>query len=101
MLEKISIIIPVYNVEDYLEDSIKSIISQTIFENLEIILVDDGSIDKSYEIGKKFSEKYKNIKIIKQENKGVSAARNTGLDVASGQYIAFFDSDDQVKPDMY
>ena len=101
MLEKISIIIPVYNVEDYLENSIKSIISQTIFENLEIILVDDGSIDKSYEIGEDFSEKYKNIKIIKQENKGVSAARNTGLDVASGEYIAFFDSDDQVKPDMY
>ena len=77
MLETISIIIPVYNVEDYLEDSIKSIISQTIFENLEIILVDDGSIDKSYEIGEKFSKKYKNIRIIKQENKGVSAARNT------------------------
>ena len=63
--------------------------------------MDDGSIDKSYEIGEEFSEKYKNIKIIRQENNGVSSARNTGLDIASGEYVAFFDSDDQVKPDMY
>jgi glycosyltransferase involved in cell wall biosynthesis len=91
--KKVSIIVPVYNVEHYLEECLCSIVNQT-FENIEIILINDGSTDRSFEIMKDFAKKDSRIKIISQQNKGVSEARNSGIRVASGEYILFVDSDD-------
>lgn len=91
----VSIIIPVYNVEKYLEHCINSIIHQT-YQNLEIILVDDGSPDNCGYICDKFARKDKRIKVIHKENGGLSDARNEGLKVASGDFLAFVDSDDWV-----
>ena len=97
---KISIIIPLYNSENYLEDVINSIINQNIgFENIQLILVNDGSKDNSEEICLKYKNKYKNIIYVKQENQGVSAARNTGLEYVEGKYINFIDSDDKWEED--
>lgn len=92
----ISVIMPVYNSESYLRDSMESLIKQTIFGKLEILAIDDGSVDRSLQILLEYSKKYNNIKVFHQENKGVSAARNMGLKNACGQYITFFDSDDKV-----
>lgn len=89
----ISVIVPVYNVKPYLEEAIESVIGQS-YKDLEIILVDDGSTDGSGEICDVYAQKDSRIKVIHQENKGLSAARNTGLDICSGEYIAFLDSDD-------
>ena len=89
----ISIIIPVYNTEKYIGKCIESILRQTN-SNYEIILVDDGSIDKSGEICDKFANIFKNIKVIHKENGGLSDARNTGLACATGEYVVFLDSDD-------
>ena len=97
----ITVIVPVYNCEKYLERSIKSLISQTFFENIEFIFVNDGSIDNSVAIIKKYIDKYENFKIIEQENKGVSSARNIGLLNSKGKYIAFFDADDVAEPMLY
>lgn len=94
----VSIIIPVYNVEDYLEECLHSVVNQT-FLNMEIILVNDGSTDRSPEIMKTFAAQDDRIKIITQSNSGVSAARNRGLRAASGEYILFIDSDDTILPD--
>lgn len=91
----ISIIVPVYNVSSYLEECIDSILAQT-YRKLEIILINDGSTDNSGEICERYSKKDKRIIIIQQPNKGLSAARNSGLDVASGDYISFVDSDDYI-----
>lgn len=94
---KFTVIIPVYNTEKYVEDTISSVINQTIGfkENIQIILVNDGSTDKSEEICKKYANQYpENIKYIKQENSGVSSARNNGLKYAEGKYINFLDADD-------
>ena len=99
-MEKISIIVPVYNVEKYLEKCLKSIISQT-YKNLEIIVVNDGSIDNSLEICKKFEKIDKRIKVIDKENGGLSDARNAGLKIATGDYIGFVDSDDYIAEDMF
>lgn len=90
---KISVIVPIYNVEEYVEKCIDSLIKQT-YKNIEIILVDDGSKDKSYEICKKYSELDSRIKLIHKENGGLSDARNVGIDNATGEYITFLDSDD-------
>ena len=97
MNNKVSIIIPVYNVEAYLAECLQSVVTQT-FQDMEIILVNDGSTDCSPKIMKTFAEKDNRIKIINQPNSGVSAARNKGLRVASGEYILFIDSDDTVLP---
>lgn len=97
---RITVIVPVYNVEKYLEKCIKSITDQT-YKNLEIICVNDGSTDNSLQILTELSVKDLRIKVISQENSGVSAARNAGLDIASGDYITFVDSDDELEPDMY
>lgn len=91
---KISIIIPVYNVEKYLSAAVKSVVNQT-YENKEIILVDDGSTDQSGKICDEYAEQYDCIKVIHQENRGLSAARNTGIANSKGDYIAFLDSDDE------
>lgn len=96
----ISVIIPVYNAEKYIEYCLKSVLDQT-YKNLEIILIDDGSTDSSFEIIKYYQKKDKRIKILKQTNKGAGAARNYGLAVAKGRYIGFVDSDDWIQLDMY
>ncbi len=96
----ISVIVPVYKVERYLNTCISSIAGQT-YQNLEIILVDDGSPDHSGEICDSWAEKDKRIKVIHQANAGGGSARNAALDVAQGDLIAFVDSDDYISPDMY
>lgn len=96
----ISVIIPVYNVEKYLHRCLDSVIEQT-YKNLEVILIDDGSTDHSGEICDDYAAKDVRIHVIHQENQGVSAARNKGLDTAKGEYIAFVDSDDYILPEMY
>ena len=101
---KLSVIIPIYNVEKYLEETLKSVIEQTLgFENnIEMILVNDGSPDNSEEICLRYKEKYpENIVYIKQKNGGVSSARNTGAKVAKGEYINFLDSDDILSKNAY
>lgn len=97
---KISVIVPVYKVEEYLPKCLDSIINQT-YKNLEIILVDDGSPDNSGKICDEYAEKDNRIKVIHKENGGVARARNAGLDAASGDYIGFVDSDDWIEKDMY
>ncbi|WP_022752764.1 glycosyltransferase family 2 protein [Butyrivibrio fibrisolvens] len=97
--ELISIVVPVYNVEKYLEKCINSIIAQT-YDNIEIILVNDGSTDDSADIISRFEEADTRIKSYSQENGGLSAARNTGINNANGRYIAFVDSDDYIHPQM-
>lgn len=96
----ISIIVPVYNVERYLDRCVQSLISQT-YENLEIILVDDGSPDRCPKLCDEYEKKYSNIRVIHKENGGLSSARNAGMAVAKGDYIGFVDSDDWVEPTMY
>ena len=94
----ISIIIPFYNVEDYIERTLASIDTQ-LYKNIELILIDDGSTDKSYEVAERYLFKcdYKHM-LVKQEHSGVSSARNNGLSIASGEYVAFVDSDDLLSP---
>ena len=97
----ISVIVPVYNCEAYLDESIQSLIRQTYFEYLEIIFIDDGSKDNSAKIISGYTEKYSNMRLIRQTNGCVSAARNRGIEVASGEYIAFFDADDIAERQLY
>lgn len=99
-MEKISVIVPVYNVEKYLNKCIDSIINQT-YKNLEIILVDDGSTDSSGEICNQYAKKDDRIKVIHKVNGGLSDARNKGIEVATGEYISFIDSDDYIVENMY
>lgn len=96
----ISIIVPVYNVEKYLERCINSITNQT-YKNIEIILVDDGSKDNSGKICDELKQKDSRIKVIHKENGGLSDARNAGLKIASGEYVGFVDSDDYIENDMF
>lgn len=96
----ISVIIPVYNVEKYLRRCLDSVIAQT-YQKIEIICVDDGSIDDSGKICDQYAVRDARIKVIHQENQGLSAARNRGLDAAEGEYIAFVDSDDYILEGMY
>lgn len=95
----VSLIIPVYNVEKYLRLALESAVNQTL-KNIEIIVVNDGSTDSGYKIIKEFADVTPNMIVINQENSGLSAAKNAGLRVASGDYIAFMDSDDHVAPDF-
>ena len=96
----LSVIIPVYNVEPYLEQCLDSVVNQT-YKNLEIICINDGSTDNSLKILEKYQKKDERIKLINQKNKGLSEARNAGLDVATGEYIAFVDSDDYLELNAY
>lgn len=98
--EKISIIIPVYKVEEYLETCLDSVLAQT-YQNLEILLVDDGSPDRCGEICDRYAQKDKRIRVIHKKNEGVARARNTALELASGDYISFMDSDDWIAPKAY
>ena len=94
----ISIIVPVYRVESYLSRCVDSLLAQT-YQNLEIILVDDGSPDQCPQICEDYAKKEERIQVIHQENRGLSGARNAGIDVAKGEYLAFVDSDDYVSDD--
>lgn len=100
MHSKVSIIVPIYNVEKYLCKCVDSILNQQYYD-LEVILVDDGSTDHSGEIADSYKEKDKRIIVIHKQNGGLSSARNGGLDIAHGDYIGFVDSDDWIEPNMY
>lgn len=99
-METISIIVPIYNVEKYLERCIESLIAQT-YNHIEIILVNDGSKDNSLEICREYEARDSRIIVIDKENEGVAIARNTGIDKAKGEYVAFIDPDDWAEPEMY
>lgn len=93
MKNKISVIIPVYNVESYLKKCVDSVLGQT-YKNTEIILIDDGSTDSSPKLCDEYAKKFKNIKVVHKKNEHTAIARNTGIDVATGDYLFFLDSDD-------
>ena len=95
-MTRISVIVPVYNVEKYLSRCVDSILNQT-FTDFECILVDDGSPDNCGKICDEYAKKDKRVKVIHKQNGGLSDARNTGLDIAGGEYIYFLDSDDYVE----
>ena len=96
----LSIIVPVFKAEQFLHKCVDSILGQTL-QDLELILVDDGSPDKSGSICEAYAKKDSRVRVIHQQNAGVSAARNAGLAIASGDYVGFVDSDDWVAADMY
>lgn len=100
MSKLISIVVPIYNVEKYLRQCLESVVNQT-YKNLEIILVDDGSIDNSGNICDEYAKKDIRIKVIRKENGGLGSARNAGLDICTGEYVGFVDSDDWIELDMY
>lgn len=100
MSEKVSVIIPVYNAEKYIIKCIKSLLSQTLHE-CEFIFINDGSEDNSRQIIESYQKLDNRIKLINQKNQGVSVARNTGLNMANGEYVGFVDADDYVDKDMY
>lgn len=100
MDKKISVIVPIYNTEKYLKKCVDSILSQT-YRNLEVVLVDDGSTDGSGKICDEYAENDARVRVIHKENGGLSSARNAGLDAATGDFIAFVDSDDRISPDIY
>lgn len=98
---KLSIIVPIYNVEKYLPKCVDSLLNQDLSsEDYEIILVDDGSPDRCGEICDEYAVRYPNIKVVHRENGGLSAARNSGIDVAQGKYVQFVDSDDYLEPNV-
>jgi glycosyltransferase involved in cell wall biosynthesis len=99
-MSTISIIVPIYNVEKYLNKCIDSILAQT-YTNFELILVNDGSTDSCREICEEYAQKDRRIKVLHKKNGGVSSARNVGIDVASGEFVAFVDPDDTVESNMY
>ena len=99
-MPKLSIIVPVYKAEKHLSRCVNSILNQT-FNDLELILVDDGSPDKCPELCDQFAQQDARVRVIHKENGGVSTARNAGLAAVCGMYIAFVDSDDWLEPDMY
>lgn len=92
---KVSVVVPIFNIFPYLEDCINSILEQT-YDNIEIVLVDDGSTDDSGRLCEEYSEKYENIIVVHQVNAGLGMARNTGIRNAKGDYICFVDGDDYI-----
>lgn len=100
MTPKVSIILPIYNVEKYLDRCMNSLLEQTLKE-IEIIMVDDGSPDKCPALCDEYAKKDSRIKVVHKKNEGLGLARNSGLDVATGEYIAFLDSDDYVDINTY
>lgn len=100
IMKKISVIVPVFNLENQLNYSIPSILNQT-YTNLEVILINDGSTDDSLAICMEFQDKDKRVIVLNQKNQGQSTARNLGLEVASGEYYSFIDGDDMIHPQMY
>lgn len=100
-LYKISVIIPAYNAEKYLNQCLDSIVAQTIFEEIEVIVINDGSTDNTQKIAEDYKKKYSNFKVYSQENKGLSVTRARGIELAQGEYIGWVDADDFIKPNMY
>lgn len=100
MIPNVSIVVPMYGVEKFLRQSIDSLINQSL-QNIEIILVDDGSPDKCGEIAEEYAKKDNRVKVIHQKNKGLGPARNTGMLAATGEYIGFVDSDDWTNANMF
>lgn len=98
-MKKISVIVPIYNSEDYIDRCVRSIVEQS-YKNIEIILVDDGSTDNSSMMCDEWAKNDKRVKVIHKENGGVSSARNEGLKIAKGDYISFVDSDDYIDKKM-
>lgn len=98
---KISVIIPIYNVEDYLEDTLNSLLNQTIADDIEVLMIDDGSSDDSRYIVERYALDYDNFHAFHKENGGQGVARNYGLEHAKGEYVHFLDSDDIIAPDGY
>ena len=98
MCKKVSIIIPVYNAEKFLDRCIQSVLDQT-YQNVELVLINDGSTDQSLKKIKKYEKKYKNIIVFTQKNKGAGEARNKGINVSTGDYITFVDADDYIEDD--
>ena len=96
----ISVIVPIYKVEEYLDRCVESLINQT-YKNLEIILVDDGSPDNCPQMCEAWAQKDSRIKVVHKENGGLSDARNAGFEVATGDIISFIDSDDWIEPEMF
>ena len=99
MQKKISVIVPVYNIEGYIERCLESIQKQT-YPRFEVIIIDDGSTDNSLLLCQKFAKKYRNFRVISQKNQGLSAARNTGIKQATGDFLAFVDGDDEILPNF-
>ena len=99
MREKVSIIIPVYNVSEYLEQCLDSVVNQ-VYGNIEIIIIDDGSTDGSNEICEKYQKEYDNIILISQKNQGVARARKKAFEYVTGEYVGFVDADDYVRNDF-
>ena len=91
---KISVIVPVYNVESYLEETLNSILNQSFIDDIEVLMIDDGSTDNSPNIIDRYADNYENFHAFHKENGGASTARNYGLDIAQGEYVHFMDSDD-------
>lgn len=96
----ISVVVPVYNVEKYLPKCLNSLLAQT-WQELEVIVVDDGSPDNSWDIMQEYARRDSRVRLIRQKNGGLSAARNAGVEAAQGEWIGFLDSDDYVAPEMY
>jgi len=96
-MKTVSVVIPIYNVQDYLTKCLNSLYDQ-LNDTIEVILVNDGSTDNSLEICRKYAEKYPNTIVIDKENGGLSDARNVGTEAASGEYIYYLDSDDWLAP---
>ena len=99
-MDKISVIVPIYNVKEYLNRCLDSILCQT-YKNIELILIDDGSTDGSEKICDDYAKKDNRVVVYHQKNSGVSASRNKGLELATGEYIGFVDSDDYINEEMY
>ena len=95
----VSVIVPVYNIEKYVDACISSITDQT-YKNIEIIIVDDGSVDDSGRLSDEWEKRDHRIKVIHQENKGLSAARNVAMRICTGEYLIFVDGDDVISNDM-
>ena len=99
-MKKVSVIVPVYNVEQYLRKCLDGLVNQTLKE-IEILVINDGTKDDSYKIMQEYADRYENIKIFSKENGGLSDTRNYGMKHASGEYVGFVDSDDFVETNMY
>ena len=100
MCVKLSVVIPVYNIEDYIGKCLDSVLEQT-YQNYEVIIVDDGSTDGTAGVCDEYAQKDERIRVIHKKNEGVSVARNTGIDIATGEYFLFFDGDDFMEPYRY
>ena len=97
----VSVVVPIYRVERYLDECVNSLLTQTLGKRLQIVLVDDGSPDRCGEIADEYALRYENVICVHRKNGGLGPARNSGIDAACGEYIGFVDSDDWVDPDMY